>query len=525
MKLGFVFVSGLSLGFILCSFVFLHNYQTATFVYSRSKPAFVLLSERRHHLKLLLDSLDVFGFQEIEESFDVSRFSLMWSFKAFPFHKISNVPNSATLFVNHFKGSFYLCKKGRLFRTYSKARLLHGPALFNFIPDHFMTSDKQVVLNWIKLQPTKSGDSDFDRRWVLKSVDHGGVELFSNVSKIPESSMISKYIEPLLIDNYKWDFGLYVVIVSVDPLIVFVHRNGLVRMCTKEYPAFLDRNTDLSRYIIKDYSPAWERRSLFKYYVGNMPDDSNQGAFHSNAVCDYIGSHSKTTCAQWWESMKTAAIKMILVTLDKFRSIEPLHHKFSFELFRMDFNTDFNGKPWLVEVNMSPNLQPKVFGTRSDAAMKRSVILNTLRMVSPHGVKDAPNPFILSLHNSCEPVHNTLDIISDINNIQCILQALAEKQNIQQNCSFCLKDDVIQAIGDAAFTYYNRGDFELAFPNIIDKSTAALAPNGLLDQVLFILFRNSRLLIDNITRIYHGGECYTYGNCNKGLACIAGRCI
>jgi len=47
---------------------------------------------------------------------------------------------------------------------------------------------------------------------------------------------VSKYIwNPFLIDGYKFDIRIYVVITSIMPLRIFIYEEGLVRFATEKY--------------------------------------------------------------------------------------------------------------------------------------------------------------------------------------------------------------------------------------------------------------------------------------------------
>jgi hypothetical protein len=53
--------------------------------------------------------------------------------------------------------------------------------------------------------------------------------------------VIQSYIHsPLLLKNKKWDLRVYVAIVSYDPLVAFVNKEGLARFCTEDYISPLD---------------------------------------------------------------------------------------------------------------------------------------------------------------------------------------------------------------------------------------------------------------------------------------------
>lgn len=62
--------------------------------------------------------------------------------------------------------------------------------------------------------------------------------MFRNVEKIPPTDhfIVQEYVEkPLLLDGYKFDLRIYVLITSCDPLRIFLFNDGLVRMSTEKY--------------------------------------------------------------------------------------------------------------------------------------------------------------------------------------------------------------------------------------------------------------------------------------------------
>ena len=72
--------------------------------------------------------------------------------------------------------------------------------------------------------------------------------------------------DPLLIDGYKFDIGIYTMITSIDPLRIYVFEGDvLLRFCPEKYHPFDPENKD--KYVVQDdYRPTWEVPTLAKLY-------------------------------------------------------------------------------------------------------------------------------------------------------------------------------------------------------------------------------------------------------------------
>ena len=58
--------------------------------------------------------------------------------------------------------------------------------------------------------------------------------------------------EPYLIDGLKFDIRIYVLVLSCDPMKIFMHREGLVRFATEKYEKIKingDRETLKNMYV------------------------------------------------------------------------------------------------------------------------------------------------------------------------------------------------------------------------------------------------------------------------------------
>ena len=65
-----------------------------------------------------------------------------------------------------------------------------------------------------------------------------GIFLTRSPDKVPtdQKLVVSEYLSnPLLIDGFKFDMRLYVLLYGSNPLRVFLFKDGLIRLCTKQY--------------------------------------------------------------------------------------------------------------------------------------------------------------------------------------------------------------------------------------------------------------------------------------------------
>lgn len=71
------------------------------------------------------------------------------------------------------------------------------------------------------------------------------ISLIRNCEKLPaqEHLIVQEYLDkPFLMEGYKFDLRIYILVTSCDPLRIFLYKDGLVRMGTEKYHAPTEAN-------------------------------------------------------------------------------------------------------------------------------------------------------------------------------------------------------------------------------------------------------------------------------------------
>lgn len=163
--------------------------------------------------------------------------------------------------ANHFPASWHIGRKDLLWRNIRKfQRKWHQD--FNITPASYvlpedarswcLAREQQPKALWIRKPSNSSCGKGIQ---VLKSTLDPEKE--KRVLKRP--GVIQRYVnKPLLIHGYKFDLRLYVVVTSYDPLKIYLHEEGLVRMATEKYSPSMKsvgcRTMHLTNYSVNKHS-------------------------------------------------------------------------------------------------------------------------------------------------------------------------------------------------------------------------------------------------------------------------------
>ena len=84
--------------------------------------------------------------------------------------------------------------------------------------------------------------------WIVKPSNSSrgrGIHIIDDINdlNVDELSIISRYVtNPLLINGYKFDLRIYVVVTCYEPLRLYVYKEGLARFASETYTAKFNKN-------------------------------------------------------------------------------------------------------------------------------------------------------------------------------------------------------------------------------------------------------------------------------------------
>ncbi|EAT45971.1 AAEL002775-PA [Aedes aegypti] len=389
------------------------------------------------HLLHVKNVLQRFGVDQVSN--DTEDWDLLWAHD-YPFRKVNLYRLKPHQLVNHFPGSGYITNKVDLSTTEMK-----------YIPKAFkLPSEEDKFRKYAQENPNK--------RFVQKNNQHRHIQI-KKVEEIDFDSndtFIQEFIDdPLLVDGYKFDIGVYTVITSIDPLRVYIYKGDILfRYCPVEYYPFDPQNLD--KYIVgDDYLPTWEVPVLKPFYT-------KQGFGMKESFDAYIRSTGRDP-STIWEQVEDAIRLAILKKESLIAGVLPRYasKRNFFEMMRFDLVVDNNLRVFLMEANMSPNLSSAHF--KPNRLLYEQVIYNFLRMV---GVgSDLRRESFRKRSTDTEAMVSSLkNIVVDANRCAeapCLESCAPEECAL---CVSCLNGGDLRELHAAYREHLNRGDMKRIFP-------------------------------------------------------------
>ncbi|KAJ0399930.1 hypothetical protein ATCC90586_000116 [Pythium insidiosum] len=276
---------------------------------------------------------------------------------------------------NHFPDPWVIGRKDRLLRTLSVYRRRHGAA-YAFFPDGFTLPDQWDAFRRATQREGES-ESEDDRNglWILKppaAACGRGIRVLRTKDVEPalrekrgsrrRQWVLQRYISnPLLLDGLKFDLRIYVLVTSVDPLRVYLFKEGLTRFCTTPYALTNLRNRFAH---LTNYSVNKMNRSFVENAGAGAENVGNKWSL--SALLQHLEDRQLVPDVERVQAQIKAIIIKTIIAAEA--HLTPLVHQFvkraptagggvkCYELFGFDMVLDDRGTPWLLEVNVSPSL-------------------------------------------------------------------------------------------------------------------------------------------------------------------------
>ncbi|XP_061459622.1 tubulin polyglutamylase TTLL11 isoform X1 [Rhineura floridana] len=309
--------------------------------------------------------------------------------------------------VNKFPGMTEMVRKITLSRAMRTMQELF-PEEYNFYPRSWILPEELAIFfaevhmirdtrpSW---RPTfivkPDGGCQGDGIYLIK--DPGDIRMTGTLQTRP--AVVQEYMsKPLLIDKLKFDIRLYVLLKSLDPLEIYIAKDGLCRFCTEPYQEPTLKNLHRVFMHLTNYS--------LNVHSGNFvhSDSVNTGSKQTfSSILDRLSAKG-VDVRKVWSDIISLVIKTVIAMVPDlkvyYQSDIPTGKPgpSCFQILGFDILLMKNLKPILLEVNANPSMKiehekevsPGVIEyipSPVDEEVKVAVIRDTLRLVDPHKKK------------------------------------------------------------------------------------------------------------------------------------------
>ncbi|XP_069015902.1 tubulin polyglutamylase ttll6 [Embiotoca jacksoni] len=277
--------------------------------------------------------------------------------------------------INHFPGMSEICRKDLLARNMNRMLKLF-PKDYNIFPQTWcLPADYSDFQAYTRAKKSKTYICKPDTGCQGK-----GIFITKSIKDIPpgEHMICQVYISrPLIIDGYKFDLRIYVLVTSCDPFSIFMFKEGLARFCTRKYNEPTHGNMEDVCMHLTNYS-------INKNSVNFVRDEgtgSKRKLSTLNKLLESIGCHTE----KMWSDIEDMIIKTLIsahpILKHNYHTCFPNHTTGSacFEILGFDVLLDHRLRPWVLEVNHSPSFTTD---SQLDREVKDAMLYDTLVLIN-----------------------------------------------------------------------------------------------------------------------------------------------
>ena len=310
--------------------------------------------------------------------------------------------------VNHLPALRALTRKDRLARRLEAAALAHGAQFTGITPQTFVLPADYVAFTAAFARAREEREAapastDGDSAgatlplWIVKpaALSRGrGIYLMDDLAECSygEASVVQAYVErPLLLDGFKWDLRLYVLVTSASAAQpeAWLYEEGLARFCTRRYDTGRDGGSggeafDSAKHLTNASLHASAASAAPPPPLRAMPASQRGGNKCSLRALWAALRARGVDAAALWKRVQGLVRRTLFATLGgssgtggaRAAAAEPS----GFELLGFDVLIDAQLRPWLLEVNASPSLEG---GSALDAELKSGLLRDVVHILRP----------------------------------------------------------------------------------------------------------------------------------------------
>ncbi|KAM4715161.1 tubulin polyglutamylase ttll6 [Anableps anableps] len=353
--------------------------QTETYVPNQPPPMTKKRKKNKRRLAINLTSCKYesvrraahrYGLKEATEDED---WALFWTDCSVSLERVRDMKRYQK--INHFPGMSEICRKDFLARNLNRMQKLF-PKDYNIFPRTWcLPADSSDFQAYTRAKKRKTYICKPDTGCQGK-----GIFITKSTKDIqPGEHMICQvYIsKPFIIDGYKFDLRVYVLVTSCDPFRIFMFKEGLARFCTMKYNEPTQGNVadvcmHLTNYSINKNS---------KNFVRDEDFGSKRKLSSFNKHLELISCNTE----KMWNDIEDIIIKTLIsahpILKHNYHTCFPTHTTGSacFEILGFDVLLDHRLKPWLLEVNHSPSFTTD---SQLDREVKDALLYDTLVLIN-----------------------------------------------------------------------------------------------------------------------------------------------
>ncbi|KAK8889794.1 positive regulation of cilium movement [Tritrichomonas musculus] len=269
--------------------------------------------------------------------------------------------------VNRIPSLNILCRKAPMARLLERAQK-EFPDIYNFFPKSFILPEQNDEF----VRELSTTNKKYLVKPDMGSMGQGIIIIDPGTPYKPNDdlSVAQEYSESFLIDNTKFDLRIYVLICSVNPLRIYIYKDGLARFCSAQYSAD-SIYSQLTNVSLNKDNPEMEIARISQLISEIFPKMAAKGI----DVDDL------------WFRIENVILLTIISSYRYLKKAEeyqcpPCTYPRCFQILGFDILLDPDLNPIVLEVNYRPNLD---YYRGKERRMKVRMIKEAIQIAVPYG--------------------------------------------------------------------------------------------------------------------------------------------